>query len=98
MPTLQTRPPRPPVFCGRGKSKNRHLRFAESSRLMTISPSNQETHISSTMADLPPSLSSDDEVPPEEESDDDQVDEDFQFGGILVSHQGLSLRSPDRTS
>jgi hypothetical protein len=39
-----------------------------------------------TMATLLPSLSSDDEGPPEALSDEepDQVDEDFEFGGILV--------------
>jgi hypothetical protein len=42
------------------------------------------------MATLMPSLSSDDEQDPaiedsSEEEEDDEVDESFQFGGILVS-------------
>ena len=55
------------------------------------------------MADLLPSLASDDERPlpddddddSEDEQDDNEVDKSFQFGGILVRHRGSQRECAD---
>ena len=52
------------------------------------------------MADLLPSLASDDERPlpdddEEEDSDDNEVDKTFQFGGILVSASVATERASE---